>query len=258
MIVLEIDLAQKAIALASGRDVLHCRRTDRSEVREAIFHERVIHPGSLKTQEGGRSFASNTIPAISVWRWISKMKNSGRVEPACFYDGLGPEVTAAERCLRADMCRSRVGPPRPRTRTRTRTRPGECFPFATRRTSRPRSTFTVAASISTHADPGRGKDNRRRGEHAQGRHGTPGSIARSIIPNGEHTEQRVTGFPSVSFGLRECFLGLLEFLLRDRCRGWSWAPPISQVSSRVNNCSVSVRYGDRLECNGRGGVLGVG
>src|SRR6202795_2777150 len=85
MIIFEIDFAQKAIALAAGRDVLHCRRTDRSEVGEAVVGERVIHPGSLKSRQGRRSFTPNTIPVICSWIWIcSEMKNSGVVEIACF------------------------------------------------------------------------------------------------------------------------------------------------------------------------------
>src|SRR5205823_12366167 len=38
---------------------------------------------------------------------------------------------------------------------------------------------------------------------------------------------------------------------------WGRAPPISQVSSRVNNCSASVRHGDWLDSYGRGGVIGI-
>src|ERR1700675_1281723 len=106
MIIFEIDLAQKAIALAAGRDVLHCRRTDWSEVREAVVGERIIHPGSLEIREGRRSFAPDPIPFFCVLIWIcSEMKNSGVVEIACFYNGSGAEVIAAEGCFRAGIRR---------------------------------------------------------------------------------------------------------------------------------------------------------
>ena len=65
MIVLEIDLAQKAVAFAPGRDVLHFRGTDRREVLAAVVDERVIHPGTLKVRQGRRALAPNTIPVIS-------------------------------------------------------------------------------------------------------------------------------------------------------------------------------------------------
>src|SRR5947207_14600232 len=113
MIDIKVDFAQKTIALTSGRDVLHCRRTDSREVLATVLNQCVIHSGSLKVRERCGSLAPKAIPRISCC-WVPERKKFRRgIEIAFLDDGLSLEVIAADRCYRASMLRSRLGPADP-------------------------------------------------------------------------------------------------------------------------------------------------
>src|SRR5678816_177505 len=98
MIDVEVNLSQETVPFPASSNILHFCRTEIREMLGVIFHQRIIHPGTLKARERRRSLAPHAKPRISIRpRTFNDEKPRGIVEIAFVDYGLGLKVTRSNR-----------------------------------------------------------------------------------------------------------------------------------------------------------------